>query len=155
MEINCEAGTLTNINNIPKAFNSYFNNITEDLNNNSSNIDKALQLLKKSYPESTPVMELIPVTETEVREIIKSLKNKNSLGYDEISNNMLKYCVNGISKPLTYIFNLSLRTGVFQDRFKYVVVRTIHKKGDKSTMNNYRPVSLLMACSNILEKNNA
>jgi len=152
MEINCEAGTLTNINDIAKAFNSYFINITEDLNNNSSDVDKALQLLRKSYPESTPVMKLIPVTETEVREIIKSLKNKNSSGYDEISNSMLKYCVNEISKPLTYIFNLSLRTGVFPDRFKHAVVRPIHKKGDKSTMNNYRPVSLLMTCSKVLEK---
>ena len=65
---------------------------------------------------------------------------------------MLKYCVNEISKPLTYIFNLSLRTGVFPDRFKYAVVLPIHKKGDKSTMSNYRPVSLPMACSKILEK---
>src|SRR5215510_4712272 len=129
MEINSEAGTLTNNNDIAKAFNSYFINITEDLNNNSSDVDKALQSLKKSYPESTPVMKLIPVSEIEVRDIIKSLKNKNSSGYDGISNNMLKYCVNEISKPLTYIFNLSLRTGVFPERFKHAVVQPIHKKG--------------------------
>ena len=61
MEINSEAGTLTHNNNIAKAFNSYFINIKEDLNNNSSDVDKALQSLKKSYPESTPVMKLIPV----------------------------------------------------------------------------------------------
>jgi hypothetical protein len=76
MEINSEAGTLTNDNDIAKAFNSYFINITEDLINNSSDVDKALQSLKKCYPESIPVMKLIPVTETEVRAIIKSLKNK-------------------------------------------------------------------------------
>ena len=63
MEINSEAGTLTNNNDIAKAFNSYFINITEDLNNNSSDVDKALQSLKKSYPESTPMMKLIPVSE--------------------------------------------------------------------------------------------
>ena len=122
MEINSETGTLTHNNDIAKAFNSYFINIKEDLNNNSSDVDKALQSLKKSYPESTPVMKLIPVAEIEVKDIIKSLKNKNSSGYDGISNNILKYCVNEISKPLTYIFNLSLRTGVFPDRFKYAVV---------------------------------
>lgn len=71
MEINSEAGTLTNINNIAKAFNSYFINITEDLINNSSDVDEALQLLKKCYPESIPVMKLIPVTEIEVRDITK------------------------------------------------------------------------------------
>jgi hypothetical protein len=44
MEINTEAGTLTNNNDIAKAFNSYFINITEDLNNNPSDVGKALQL---------------------------------------------------------------------------------------------------------------
>ena len=92
------------------------------MNNNCSEVDKALKSLKESYPESTPVMKLIPVTEIEVKDIIKSLKNENSSGYDGISNNILKYCVNEISKPLTYIFNLSLRRGVFPDRFKYAVV---------------------------------
>jgi hypothetical protein len=59
------------------------------LNNNPSDVGKALQLLKKAHPEGITVMKLIPVTETEVREIIKSLKNKNSSGYDEISNSVL------------------------------------------------------------------
>jgi hypothetical protein len=57
MEINSEAGTLTNNSDIAKAFNSYFINITEDLINNSSDVDKALQSLKKCYPESIPVMK--------------------------------------------------------------------------------------------------
>jgi len=57
-----------------------------------------------------------------VTNIIKSLKNKNSSGYDGISNNILKHCVKEISKPLTYIFNLSLAKGVFPDRFKYTIV---------------------------------
>jgi hypothetical protein len=152
MEINSETETLTNDNDIAKAFNSYFINITEDLTNNSSDVDKALQSLKKYYPESIPVMNLIPVTEIEVRDIIKSLKNKNTSGYDRISNNILKYCINEISKPLTYVFNLSIMTGVFPDRFKHAIVRPIYKKGDKSSMNNYRPVSLLVTCSKIHEK---
>jgi hypothetical protein len=76
-------------------------------------------------------MKIIPVTEIEVIDIIKSLKNKNSSGYDGISNNTLKYCVNEISKPLTFIFNLSTVTGVYPDRFKFAIVRPIHKKGDK------------------------
>ena len=48
MEINSEAGTLTNINDITEAFNIYFINITGDLINDSSDIDKALRLLKSS-----------------------------------------------------------------------------------------------------------
>jgi len=41
-------------------------------------MDKAWQSLKRSYPESSSVMKLIPVTEIEVIDIIKSRKHKNS-----------------------------------------------------------------------------
>ena len=72
--------------------------------------------------EERDVKVTVTVTEIEVRDIIKSLRNKNSSGYDGISNNILKYCINEISKPLTYIFNLSIITGVFPDRFKHAIV---------------------------------
>jgi len=130
MKIKSDAGILTNINDIEKAFKIYFANIAEDLNNNSSDMDKAWQSLKRSYPESSSEMKLIPLTEIEVIDIIKSLKHKNSSGYDGISNNILKHCVNEISKPMTFIFNNSLMTGVFPDRLKYAIILPIHKKGD-------------------------
>jgi len=96
-------------------------------------------------------MKLIPVTEIKVIDIIKSLKHKNSLGYDGISNNILKHCVNEISKLMTFILNYYLITGAFPDRFKYAIILPIHKKGDKLIMSNYRPISLLLSCSKILE----
>ena len=65
-EINSEAGRLTNINDIAKAFNIYFTYIAEDLNSNFSDVSKALQSLKESYPECTSEMKLIPVSEIEV-----------------------------------------------------------------------------------------
>jgi len=98
MKIKCDAGILTNINDIVKAINIYFANIAEDLNNNSSDVDKAWQSLKSSNPESSSEMKSIPVTETKVIDIIISLKHKNSSGYDGITNNIKKHCVNEISK---------------------------------------------------------
>jgi len=114
-------------------------------------LDKASQSLKRSYPESSTEMKLIPIIEIVVIDIIKSLKHKNSSGFDGISNNILKHCVNEISKPMTFIFNYSLMTEVFPDRFKYAFVLPIHKKGDKSIKSNYRPITLLLSCSKILE----
>ena len=114
-------------------------------------MDKAWQSLKRTYPEHSSEMKLIPVTEIEVIDIIKSLKHKNSSGYGGISNNILKHCVNEISKAMTFIFNYSLMTGVFPERFKYAIILPIHKKGDKFIMSNYRPISLLLSCSKILE----
>jgi hypothetical protein len=118
IEINSGADLLTNVNEIANTFNSYFVNIAEDLNNKFIDIGKALQALKKSYPENTAEMKVIPVTEIEVIDIIKSFKNNNSSGYDGISNNILKFCGNEISKPLTFIFNYLLATGIYLGRFK-------------------------------------
>jgi len=77
--------------------------------------------------------------------------HKNSSGYDGSSNNILKHCVNEISKPMTFIFNYSRLTAVFPDRFRHAIILPIHKKGDKSVKSNYRPISLLLSCSKILE----
>jgi hypothetical protein len=95
-------------------------------------------------------MEIIPVSEAEVKTIIMSLKPKNSTGYDGIPNKILKHCVHFISKPLTYIYNCSLTTGIFQERCKFAIVQPIYKKGERIEINNYRQTSLLTAMSKIL-----
>jgi hypothetical protein len=91
----------------------------ENISSKLIDVDKALQSLKKSYPENISEMKVIPVTEIEIIYIIKSLKNKNSSGYDGISVNILKHCINEISKPLTFMCDFSLATGVYPDRFKF------------------------------------
>jgi hypothetical protein len=45
-----------------------------------------------------------------------------------------------------------LTTGVFPDRCKHAIVRPIYKKGEITEMDNYRPISLLMTYSKILER---
>ena len=50
------------------------------------------------------------------------------------------------------IFNLSLSTGIFPDRMKVAKVTPIFKKGEKSGISNYRPISVLPCFSKILER---
>jgi hypothetical protein len=45
-----------------------------------------------------------------------------------------------------------LSTGIFPDRLKYSEIKPIYKKGDKTLITNYRPISLLTVFSNIFEK---
>jgi len=93
----------------------------------------------------------IPITETEIIFTIASLKNKTSCGYDSLSNKMLKLCGSQISKPLTYIYNKLLTSGICLDRLKYDIIKPRFKKGDKSQISNYRLMFLLTGFSKLFE----
>jgi hypothetical protein len=55
---------------------------------NYVNINHALKLLQSSFPHSSPEMLNIPITETDTVCTINSMNNKNSSGFDEISNKL-------------------------------------------------------------------
>ena len=65
---------------------------------------------------------------------------------------MLKICGSAIYKPLAIIFKQCVDTGIFPSEWKKGNIVPIHKKGDKQTLKNYRPVSLLPICGKILER---
>ena len=64
----------------------------------------------------------------DIEKIVKSLRTKNTCGYDEVCNRIIKLTAPFIISPLTYICNAVLSTGVFPDRFKYSEVKPIFKK---------------------------
>jgi hypothetical protein len=97
-------------------------------------------------------MTLKCVSAKEVEKIIKSLKTKNLSGYDGILTKLLKISSGFTSSPLTYICNKSLSSGIFRDRLKYEVVKPLFKKGDKSNISNYMPISLLSSFSKVIEE---
>jgi len=88
----------------------------------------------------------------EINKIIKSLRTKNSYGYDEIPIKILRLSAPSVISPLTYICNKSLSSGVFPERLKYAIIKPVYRKGDKLLTENYRPISLLISFSKIFEK---
>ena len=67
---------------------------------------------------------------------------------------MLRIAADVIAPSLTFIFNLSLSTGIFVDNWKNARVTPIHKDGSKLVMGNYRPISVLPIISKIFEQEN-
>ena len=50
------------------------------------------------------------------------------------------------------MFNLSLRTGIFPDDWKFARVTPIYKSEDKTLCENYRPISVISNIAKIFEK---
>ena len=65
---------------------------------------------------------------------------------------IIKEVIYHIFKPFTHICNNYFENGVFPSKMKIAKVVPIFKAGDKSSFNNYRPISLLPQFSKIVEK---
>ena len=91
-------------------------------------------------------------TKDDILRIINNLDPNKAHGHDEISIRMLKICGDSTCRPLSIIFKTCLRTGIFPLEWKKANIAPIHKRGDKQTVLNYRPVSLLPICGKIFER---
>ena len=148
------AGNLTsNMLDIVNHFNNYFINIGQDISRKLSH-PKSRSNKYSNYLKIPTKKRLVfeKVTEASVSRIIDSLKPKTSAGPDNISNNLIKIIKQEIVPSLTIIINQSLETGIFPDSLKIAKVVPLFKKDDPTTVNNYRPISLLNSISKIFEK---
>jgi hypothetical protein len=107
---------------IANAFNAYFSSVAENLTSknhfgmNPTKNNDPLTYLRQNFSQTFSSVRLNNTTSHEVDKIIHSLKRKDSYGYDEVSNRILKNSAPYILAPLTYIFNKILSTGIFPDR---------------------------------------
>jgi len=138
-------------------FNNYFLSIADSVNtDNNKHINTSMtnpiNYLSNKFRRPFAKMSRQYASTYEIEKIIKSLRTKNTCGYNEISYQIIKLSAPFIISPLIYICNAVLSNGVFSDRLKYAIVNPIFKKGNKQEISNYRPISLLTYLSKIIEK---
>jgi len=100
--------------------------------NAQSNHENFLSYLSRAFNQPFPTINPKFVSSKEIKNIKKSLKLKNSHGYDGISTKTLKLSIHYVSSPLTYICNRILSSGIFPTRLRFSEVKPIFKKGDKN-----------------------
>lgn len=152
-EINSQLGyNVSDPATIANEFNEYFTSVGS---NNISTVDLATTDKERLIMDSNNTVNSFyfsPITPCELYYVINSLKEKSSPGIDGITNSVIKPLACFLVDVLAFIFNLSVETGTFPLYLKKAVVIPLFKKGDKSCINNYRPISLLSVFSKIFEK---
>lgn len=138
---------------IAETFNNHYSTVGAKL---AENIMKNQQPCDIQYIENAAwnnkSMFLTPVTEIEVEETIKTLKNNSAPGHDKITTKTLKSITEYIRTPLAYIINLIFEKAECPSHFKEAIITPIFKSGTKNETINYRPISLLSNVSKVFEK---
>ena len=138
---------ITDKKTIAERFNSYFINVGSKLaaKTPSSNTN-----FESYLPNITTAILGKPLHEKEFQDAFFALKPNKSPGYDKLHVNVIRKLYHELKIPLINIFSLSLETGTFPEKMKIAKVSPLIKKGDKSILSNYRPISIFPCFSKIL-----
>ena len=80
------------------------------------------------------------ITEQEIRQAVKKLKNKKAAFVEKIRNEMIKASLESLMPVFIKLFNLILRSGKMPDMWCQGLITPIYKSGDRSDPTNYRGI---------------
>ena len=121
-------------------FSSVFTNEPDD--------DELPFFEKRDY---TSELEHIIITEEQILDKFKKIKTNKSPGPDAIHPRVLHEIAPSITKPLSILFQNSIRLKKLPTEWKHANISAIFKKGSRTTPKNYRPVSLTSVICKTLE----
>ena len=136
-------------------FNSFFTSLHEKINNSNcsqtKDFSKLQDFVQGKIPNETEFT--IPLVTTHfIQSQLQNLRVSKATGIDDLSAKYLKFAAPIISEPLAKILNLSIQTGNYPDALKKAKVTTIFKRGEKSDINNFRPISVLPIITGVFER---
>lgn len=111
-------------------------------NDNCEAILASLHLHSLSEDEALQIIS--DITETEIREAIKQLKNNKSPGIDGLPGEYYKCFIDDLVQILTKVFKYALSKNDPPTTWSEAIISVIHKEGKNLTFcEGYRPISLL------------
>ena len=134
-------------------FSKYFASVAQILKANAIPLMNFVwRFTPQSSPRTNKVFSTGYVSKIFIEKELRSLVRNKATGIDDLPPGMLKDCAALIAKPLCHIINLSLRSSTIPSIWKVAKITPIFKSGNTSLTENYRPISVLLVLSKILEK---
>lgn len=148
----CKAGTNNIPNNIaPQDFNSYFTSIASEIHSDLPNsVTDPVALVRHACSHNASFF-FYHISESEVLEAILSLKNRTAPDCHGIPVKVVKAAAHCLVIPLTHIYNRCVSDGYFPRSLKISRVTPVYKKGDRSVLSNYRPISVASIFGKVFE----
>jgi len=94
-----------------------------------------------------------PVNVLSVSKLLLNVKQDTTTGPDDLPAFLIRKLAYSLAPSVTQLFNLSINTGTFPKVWKSANVCPVYKrKGPKTDVDNYRPISILPILGRLLEK---
>lgn len=138
----------TDTQNICNAFNMFFESVFSQPATFTST-SRNCNSLEQDHIDN---ISSITVSQETVLGMLKGLDKTKGPGCDGIPPTYLANCANSLAPALTILLNRSLRDCIFPTLWKQAHIIPIFKKGSKTAINNYRPISILNTLSKLFEK---
>ena len=116
---------------------------------NANSIEEEIRNINKCCVQTN--FKFKEVCEKDVVTAVKSI-HTNACGLDGISAYFIKLSIDSSKYALTELINTSLRLGKFPSRWKKAIIKPIPKCSNPTAATDFRPISLLITFSKILEK---
>ena len=125
-------------------FNDYFYSVFSSSDQPINDFD--------TTPSSDDSLHDIVMSQSDVFDIFTSLDANKASGIDNISPKIFKHCAAPLLQVICHLFSTSLQNNSIPQERRIHCVTSIYKAGDKSSVSNYRPISLLYILSKVLER---
>ena len=149
-EIKLPGKTVTSTDELVEVFNDYFRNIGPRLAESVPNYnDVSFRQFVAQQPNN---FSFRPVSVTLVYNLLVKLSTSKATGMDNIAAKVLQIAAPVVAPSLTEIFNMSIDTQQFPSEWKTAKVIPLFKRGQRSLLDNYRPISILPVVSKHMER---
>ena len=132
----------------------FFSNLASDLVKKLTRSPHRLNSTRKYHQHLnlTEPLSLLPTSTDNVLKLSEEINPSKATGLDKIAGKFLKDVATALAEPITELCNLSILQSKFPDGCKQAKLKPLFKKGSKDDPKNYRPISLLLKLSKIIEK---
>ena len=124
-------------------FNRYFNSVFTR--------SKFVLPPLNSLPTPSEQLSSIEITSSDVFSVLNRLDVHKAQGPDGLHPAVLKGCAVALCDPLAHLFNVSVASGELPQEWKVHKIVPVPKSANRSSVSNFRPISLLCTVSKVLE----